>query len=161
LIAALSKNYAEIVHELIAGGADLNLKGNESDERTPLVVAAEFGFYPMAKILVGVGANVHVAGDSETPLAMAIENGHSNIAKLLMQASHGVKFKHHVDIVKLGSDLGIRRRGSHCVDGSGWARQHRPRNGLGESGANPDEAAAPGFKERDGAPSDAKNARAR
>ena len=108
-------------------------------------------------MLVDAGADVHVKGDSETALTMAIENGHSNVAVLLVQAGHDVKFKHQVDIEKLGRDLSGTRayddeQGLTALMAAVGQGDTDLAKALMEKGANPEEAEAPAFKERDGKP---------
>ena len=56
----------------------------DSDERTPLIAAAEFGFANLVKPLLVAGADPHLTGDSENALTMALEFNHREIARLLV-----------------------------------------------------------------------------
>ncbi|KAJ8267255.1 hypothetical protein GJAV_G00140400 [Gymnothorax javanicus] len=70
-------------------GTDVNQQ--TSDGRTALHLACQRGHYRVARILMELGANIHIAGAGlRTPLHVAAETGHTSSARLLI--------KHKADI---------------------------------------------------------------
>ena len=80
---------AEVVRLLIrVGGANVHARSNAG--RTPLLIAADFGFAPVVQHLVDAGADVHAATfQKKTPLYCAAERNHPEVAKILL--AHGAK----------------------------------------------------------------------
>ena len=80
---------AEVVRLLITvGGANVHARSNAG--RTPLLIAADFGFAPVVQHLVDAGADVHAATfQKKTPLYCAAERNHPEVAKILL--AHGAK----------------------------------------------------------------------
>ena len=73
---AVLKNNEEVARLLLENGADIEIKARDEFEATPLIWAAYWGLYDMAKLLLEEGANVN-ATDSygSTPLVGAsVEN---------------------------------------------------------------------------------------
>ena len=73
---AVLKNNAEVVRLLLDNGADIEIKAKDQFEGTPLIWAAYWGLYDMAKLLLEEGADVN-GSDSYggTPLdAASVEN---------------------------------------------------------------------------------------
>ena len=79
----------ETVRLLIAvGGANVHARSNAG--RTPLLLAAEFGFAPVVRLLVDAGADVHACTfQKKTALYCAAERGHPAVAEVLL--AHGAK----------------------------------------------------------------------
>ncbi|XP_015196642.2 receptor-interacting serine/threonine-protein kinase 4 [Lepisosteus oculatus] len=77
--------------KLLVKQASANVDSQTSDGRTPLHLASQRGQYRVARILIELGANVHVTSASlHTPLHVAAETGHTSTTRLLV--------KHKADI---------------------------------------------------------------
>ncbi|XP_060942072.1 receptor-interacting serine/threonine-protein kinase 4 [Limanda limanda] len=77
--------------KLLVKQAVAEVDGQTTDGRTPLHLASKRGQYRVARILIELGANVHILADwSNTPLHVAAETGHTSTSRLLI--------KHKADI---------------------------------------------------------------
>ncbi|XP_062262234.1 receptor-interacting serine/threonine-protein kinase 4 [Platichthys flesus] len=77
--------------KLLVKQAFAEVDGQTTDGRTPLHLASKRGQYRVARILIELGANVHILADwSNTPLHVAAETGHTSTSRLLI--------KHQADI---------------------------------------------------------------
>jgi len=75
--------YTDIVSLLLANGADVNAKN--SYNRTPLHMAAQFGYLDMAELLIANGADVNAKDNGgTTPLFVAAMENHKDIENLLI-----------------------------------------------------------------------------
>ncbi|MBF0364116.1 MAG: ankyrin repeat domain-containing protein [Oligoflexia bacterium] len=85
LAAAENKNInLEIIKLLLEKGAQVNAVAN-SDNKTPLYLAAENGNLELAKILTDKGALVNMASrEGKTPLYLAVEKSNLELAKILI-----------------------------------------------------------------------------
>ncbi|KAL0994388.1 hypothetical protein UPYG_G00121550 [Umbra pygmaea] len=74
--------------KLLAKQAGANLDGQTTDGRTPLHLASQRGHYRVARILIELGADVHVTSMGlHAPLHVAAETGHTSTSRLLVK--HG------------------------------------------------------------------------
>lgn len=79
------------IAKLLAKQAGANIDGQTSDGRTALHLASHRGQYRVARILVELGADVHLAdADGRMALHSAAEMGHTSTARLLV--------KHHAQV---------------------------------------------------------------
>lgn len=77
--------------KLLVKQAGANVDGQTTDGRTPLHLASHRGQYRVARILIELGADVHVTSAGlSTPLHVAAETGHTSTSRLLI--------KHQADI---------------------------------------------------------------
>ena len=82
LTGAVTGRHADVVRELLGGGADANYRYDEG--LTPLHVAAVNGSSDIVRALVEAGARVDAEDDKgRTPLDYAREKGQSQIVELL------------------------------------------------------------------------------
>ncbi|XP_062341752.1 receptor-interacting serine/threonine-protein kinase 4 isoform X2 [Osmerus eperlanus] len=74
--------------KLLVKQARADLDGQTTDGRTPLHLASQRGQYRVARILIELGADVHVTSSGlNTPLHVAAETGHTSTSRLLVK--HG------------------------------------------------------------------------
>ncbi len=80
----------EALKQLIANGANINTVNN-TDNRTPVLLAARYGHTACLQSLLNAGAIIG-KGDSNnnTPLHLAAENGHLDCVKLLQNAGANI-----------------------------------------------------------------------
>lgn len=77
--------------KLLVKQAGADVDGQTTDGRTPLHLASQRGQYRVARILIELGANVHMtSAGSHTPLHVAAETGHTSTSRLLI--------KHRADV---------------------------------------------------------------
>ncbi|KAF0038685.1 hypothetical protein F2P81_009169 [Scophthalmus maximus] len=77
--------------KLLVKQAVADVDGQTTDGRTPLHLASKRGQYRVARILIELGANVHMlSAGLNTPLHVAAETGHTSTSRLLI--------KHKADI---------------------------------------------------------------
>ncbi|XP_029030066.1 receptor-interacting serine/threonine-protein kinase 4 isoform X2 [Betta splendens] len=77
--------------KLLVKQAGAMVDGQTTDGRTPLHLASQRGQYRVARILIELGADVHVrSAEMNTPLHVAAETGHTSTSRLLV--------KHKADI---------------------------------------------------------------
>ena len=80
----------EEVKNLIAGGANVNGKEEDSGEITPLFLAVENGNYEIAEILLNFGAKVNARDeDKQTPSMRLDDDAGAELVRLLIK--HGAK----------------------------------------------------------------------
>ncbi|OGP52762.1 MAG: hypothetical protein A2Y65_03625 [Deltaproteobacteria bacterium RBG_13_52_11] len=93
LFSAVEKNDIQKVKELIAKGADVNVK--EEHGNTPLIKAASRGYTEIAELLIAKGADVNAQNWSmgNTPLILAASWGHTGTTKLLIAKGADVNAK--------------------------------------------------------------------
>ena len=85
LVTATYEGEHELVKELLAKGADINVT-NDSGE-TSVIVAAEFGYVYIIEILIAHGANINVKdNDGDTALDIARYHSNNDTIKLLLSA---------------------------------------------------------------------------
>lgn len=91
LHVAAKNGFSDITSLLCKNGSDLNAKITQAN-KSPLMLASEFGHTETAKTLIESGASVN-AQDSEGsgPLFLAAEGGHLDTVKLLLD--NGADFK--------------------------------------------------------------------
>lgn len=90
-IVALSS--MEEVREAL-GQPDLDVDAPDIDDRTLLMVAAEYGRFEVAKLLVYYGANMYATDPrGNTPAHIATKAGHIDILDLLVDKGYDVDFK--------------------------------------------------------------------
>lgn len=77
--------------KLLVKQAGADVDGQTTDGRTPLHLASQRGQYRVARILIELGADVHITSAGvNTPLHVAAETGHTSTSRLLI--------KHRTDI---------------------------------------------------------------
>ena len=83
----------ETVRLLLAAGADVSLKGDETNW-TPLLEAAHIGQAGAAKLLVENGANVNDRDrQGSTPLMLAAESARDKVVRVLIDAGADLNAK--------------------------------------------------------------------
>lgn len=86
LHAAAIRGRNEMVKELIAGKADVNIKGGWT-QRTPLHDAASMGAVEVVKLLLDAGATVdEKSANGNTPLHEAAGAGEADVIQMLLDA---------------------------------------------------------------------------
>ncbi len=90
LSLAVSNDDAEEVRNLIAGGANVNGKEEDSENITPLFLAVENGNTEIAEILLNFGAKINAKDkNKQTPLMRLDEDANAELVRLLIK--HGAK----------------------------------------------------------------------
>ncbi|XP_012683118.1 receptor-interacting serine/threonine-protein kinase 4 [Clupea harengus] len=98
--------------KLLVKQAGADVDGQTTDGQTPLHLASKRGQYRVARILVELGANVHLQADGmHTPLHVAAETGHTSTSRLL---------------VKHGADIQARTAQGHTALHLAAQRGHVP-----------------------------------
>lgn len=84
MFAAAKSNNTQEVERLLAGGADMNGRGDQ--DLTPLAWAAAWGSKETAELLIARGADINAKSkDGFTALHTAAYNGHKDIVELLVR----------------------------------------------------------------------------
>lgn len=83
---ALQNGHTEVIKILLEKRSDIDVDAKVDDDRTPLFIAAEYGYAPLVKLLldtekVDINANFHQYG---TPLGIAAFNGHVEVMGILL-----------------------------------------------------------------------------
>ena len=88
LCTAADRGHAEVMRQLLDGGADVN-KTTTDDSCMPLFTAAQVGHAEVMRQLLDGGADVNKAttNDSCTPLFTAAQVGHAEVARQLRAAA--------------------------------------------------------------------------
>jgi hypothetical protein len=81
----------DAVNTLLTNGTSPDFR--DSDGKTPLLWAAEYGHEIVAKLLLEAGANVNAQGDYGNALYTASFEGHETVVKLLLEAGADVNAK--------------------------------------------------------------------
>ena len=116
--------HADYVKELLAAGADVNIKNNEN--YTTLIYGAKEGNVNIVKMMIAAGADVNTVNiHGSTPLAITAEDGHVDCLKEFLAAGaqinkqekdgrtalHFACQKGHINCVKelidAGTELGV------------------------------------------------------
>ena len=85
LLAAAYVGDVRLVQALLTGGV-ANVNDTDTDGWSALLLAASQGHSQLARVLVGLGANVEFRLDGDvTPLHMASINGHSDMVTILVR----------------------------------------------------------------------------
>lgn len=86
IIVAIMNNQLAQVKRLVSEGADVNIP-IPGGGKTPLHIAIELGYTPIAAFLITAKANVNaVTGRQFTPLHVAAQKGNSKLIELLVKA---------------------------------------------------------------------------
>lgn len=100
---AISKRDEETVKNLIKKNADVNYQASEYEE-TPLMEAANKGYYNIAKDLIDAGANPDIGNfQGIGPLARAAMQKHENIIQLLIDSGANIYFPSLVERSQYGN----------------------------------------------------------
>ena len=85
LLAAVEKPGADVVEVLIDAGSDVEAKLGERGERSPLLLASEFGNLRVVEVLLKAGADVCVTDNKgDTCLTLATHHGHTETVRTLL-----------------------------------------------------------------------------
>ncbi|XP_056450994.1 receptor-interacting serine/threonine-protein kinase 4 [Gadus chalcogrammus] len=80
------------ISKLLVKQAGADVDGQTADGRTPLHLASQRGQYRVARILIELGADIHVAADgANAPLHVAAQTGHTSTSRLLVK--HGADLR--------------------------------------------------------------------
>ena len=100
LYFAISVGNNDFVKLLLNKGADATAK--TTDGKTPLHIAANYGYYIITDLLLNKGADVNAkTTDGTTPLLLAANDGYSNIAELLLDRGADVNATDNYGITPL------------------------------------------------------------
>ena len=95
----------EAVKKHLATGSDVNAKN--SDDWTPLQIAADKGHKEIAELLIVKGADVNMKNRfGWTPLAFAAERSHKEIVELLIAKGADVNAEHSGGTTPLDTAIG-------------------------------------------------------
>ncbi|KAI1208947.1 ankyrin repeat-containing domain protein [Annulohypoxylon truncatum] len=101
LSSAIATGNGDMVQLLLDSGANVNSKGIEhytDDNATPLLLACEFGFINIVRLLLNAGAKVDLTSASErTALHVASARGFPSISELLIKHRATIK----LDVLRL------------------------------------------------------------
>ncbi|XP_058483117.1 receptor-interacting serine/threonine-protein kinase 4 [Solea solea] len=95
--------------KLLVKQAAADVDGQTTDGRTPLHLASRRGQYRVARILIELGANIHMlSAGLNTPLHVAAETGHTSTSRLLIkhQADIHAQNDHRLTPLHLASQRG-------------------------------------------------------
>jgi len=95
LAASRTRNRAEIIRLLIEHNAKLDEK--DSQDRTPLYIAAEVGDEAAGQILLDNGADPNHSGRHGNILGAAMKSGNMAFVQILLQAGADANSRHHRD----------------------------------------------------------------
>lgn len=91
LMLVAGRDASDCVQLLLEHGADPNLAANEQDDHsTPLMMAAQGGYYASVKELIAHGANVNVVADGYSALGYAVQNRDAAAVRLLLSGGAAV-----------------------------------------------------------------------
>ena len=87
IFSKVMRNDISAVKELIASGADIN-RQNKMYGHTPLIIACNYDYVEMAKLLIDKGADIHIKGkDGSTALIAAASNSRELVELLLSKGA--------------------------------------------------------------------------
>lgn len=85
LLAAARTGHANTVKDMIAAGANVNVKDEHGN--TPLLEAARNGHDDVVRALLAAGADMKVRNDdNKTALMLALQNSHEDAVRALREA---------------------------------------------------------------------------
>ncbi|AXK60970.1 ankyrin repeat domain-containing protein [Candidatus Chromulinivorax destructor] len=96
---AVLHGYQEIVYQLLLSNPHI-VNSLDAQQKTSLHLAAGYGFYNIANILLKNGANPNISSDDdgvETPLLSAIQNNPVSIKMIELLLDSGAKINNRVD----------------------------------------------------------------
>ncbi|RYP44940.1 hypothetical protein DL768_008646 [Monosporascus sp. mg162] len=86
--------------KVLPRGEDVD--SNDSELRTPLSVAAEYGHEAVVKVLLEKGAGIKSRNDlGHTPLSLAARKGHEAVVKVLLEKGADIKSKNKLGQIPL------------------------------------------------------------
>lgn len=91
LVTAVSCGDDEMLHRVLQGGADIEVRS--ADGRTPLMHAVWHGHEKIAGVLLSRGAQVDARTGDWTPLHKAADMGRLDLVKLLLQSGADIEAK--------------------------------------------------------------------
>lgn len=92
LFVKVMRNDIKAVKELIASGADINQK-NKTYGHTPLIIACNYNYVDLAKLLISKGADINIRGnDGSTALIAACSNS-QELVEILLSKGADIKSK--------------------------------------------------------------------
>lgn len=96
---AVLHGYQEIVYQLLLSNSHI-VNSLDAKKRTPLYLAAGYGYYDIARTLLKNGANPNISADDdgiETPLLAAIQSNPISINMIELLLDSGAKIDNRVD----------------------------------------------------------------
>ncbi len=137
LYSAVWRGQTERVRQLVAGGANVNVRTSDND---PLIYEAVWRNHEeIVRILVDAGADVNARDSDDDPvLHEAIWRDHSNVVQILVDAGadvnakdadgdpllHAAVWRGHTAVVRILVDAGVD---VNAPDSSGWSPLNRAR----------------------------------
>ncbi|CAN9501564.1 unnamed protein product [Ophioblennius macclurei] len=88
--------------KLLVKQASADVDGQTTDGRTPLHLASQRGQYRVARILIELGADVHLtSAGANTPLHVAAETGHTSTSRLLIKHKANIQAQNAQELTPL------------------------------------------------------------
>ncbi len=86
------RNDINAVKELIASGADLNQQ-NETYGHTPLIIACNYDYVDLAKLLISEGADINIRGKDGSTALIAAGSNSQELVEILISKGADIKAK--------------------------------------------------------------------
>lgn len=94
LFAAIRENKIKKVNQILKKNPDVNMKDEEDDGNTPLIISSEDGLKSITELLIQRGAEINKTNNfGETPLMKAAYKGKKDIVDLLIKNGANVNMK--------------------------------------------------------------------
>ena len=92
LFKKVMRNDIKAVKELIASGTDINQQ-NKTYGHTPLIIACDYNYVDLAKLLISEGADINIRGEDGSTALIAAGSNSQELVEILISKGADIKAK--------------------------------------------------------------------